>query len=249
MAGHSKWANIKHRKAAQDKKRGKQFASSSARSSPPRVRPVPPIRRQPVARARGAEGEGRRRPQGQHRAGVQARRRRTRRGGGLRGGPVRGLRAGRCRRARRMPHRQPQPHGVGRAQRVRAAGGSLAEPGSVVVPLQPPRQVVVDAPAVEDDAADGGLDAGSRTSSPRRATTSPGATRATSSPCARRSRPQGSPSSSPGARWCRRRPSRSATSARPARSCACSTHLDDNDDVQEVHSNVEIDDDVLAELD
>ena len=26
MAGHSKWANIKHRKAAQDKKRGKQFA-------------------------------------------------------------------------------------------------------------------------------------------------------------------------------------------------------------------------------
>jgi len=25
MAGHSKWANIKHRKAAQDKKRGKQF--------------------------------------------------------------------------------------------------------------------------------------------------------------------------------------------------------------------------------
>lgn len=26
MAGHSKWANIKHRKAAQDKKRGKEFA-------------------------------------------------------------------------------------------------------------------------------------------------------------------------------------------------------------------------------
>lgn len=26
MAGHSKWANIKHRKQAQDKKRGKQFA-------------------------------------------------------------------------------------------------------------------------------------------------------------------------------------------------------------------------------
>jgi len=26
VAGHSKWANIKHRKAAQDKKRGKQFA-------------------------------------------------------------------------------------------------------------------------------------------------------------------------------------------------------------------------------
>ena len=25
MAGHSKWANIKHRKAAQDKKRGKIF--------------------------------------------------------------------------------------------------------------------------------------------------------------------------------------------------------------------------------
>ncbi|MEX2549550.1 MAG: YebC/PmpR family DNA-binding transcriptional regulator, partial [Nitriliruptoraceae bacterium] len=26
MSGHSKWANIKHRKASQDKKRGKQFA-------------------------------------------------------------------------------------------------------------------------------------------------------------------------------------------------------------------------------
>ena len=25
MAGHSKWANIKHRKGAQDKKRGKLF--------------------------------------------------------------------------------------------------------------------------------------------------------------------------------------------------------------------------------
>ena len=25
MAGHSKWANIKHRKGAQDKKRAKQF--------------------------------------------------------------------------------------------------------------------------------------------------------------------------------------------------------------------------------
>ena len=25
MAGHSKWANIKHRKAAQDKKRGKIY--------------------------------------------------------------------------------------------------------------------------------------------------------------------------------------------------------------------------------
>ena len=25
MAGHSKWANIKHRKAAQDKKRGKLY--------------------------------------------------------------------------------------------------------------------------------------------------------------------------------------------------------------------------------
>ena len=29
MAGHSKWANIKHRKAAQDKKRGKAFTRSS----------------------------------------------------------------------------------------------------------------------------------------------------------------------------------------------------------------------------
>ena len=28
MAGHSKWANIKHRKAAQDAKRGKLFTKA-----------------------------------------------------------------------------------------------------------------------------------------------------------------------------------------------------------------------------
>ena len=41
MAGHSKWANIKHRKSAQDKKRGKIFTklireiTSAARSGDP----------------------------------------------------------------------------------------------------------------------------------------------------------------------------------------------------------------------
>jgi YebC/PmpR family DNA-binding regulatory protein len=37
MAGHSKWANIQHRKNAQDAKRGNSSPSSSVRSPPPRA--------------------------------------------------------------------------------------------------------------------------------------------------------------------------------------------------------------------
>lgn len=50
MAGHSKWANIKHRKAAQDKKRGKQFTkfireiTVAARNGGPDVDTNPALR-------------------------------------------------------------------------------------------------------------------------------------------------------------------------------------------------------------
>ena len=54
MAGHSKWANIKHRKAAQDAKRGKMFtklirelvvaAKQGAQPEDnPRLRAAPPV--------------------------------------------------------------------------------------------------------------------------------------------------------------------------------------------------------------
>ena len=60
MAGHSKWANIKHRKAAQDAKRGKVFTKlirelvvaakqggplpeDNPRCAPPSTRPWAPI--------------------------------------------------------------------------------------------------------------------------------------------------------------------------------------------------------------
>ena len=50
MAGHSKWANIKHRKAAQDAKRGKLFTKLirelvvSARAGGPVVEDNPRLR-------------------------------------------------------------------------------------------------------------------------------------------------------------------------------------------------------------
>ena len=50
MAGHSKWANIKHRKAAQDAKRGKIFTklireiTVSARMGGPEVNDNPRLR-------------------------------------------------------------------------------------------------------------------------------------------------------------------------------------------------------------
>ena len=73
MAGHSKWANIQHRKGAQDKKRGKTFHQADSRDhvaakmgggdpdSNPRLRMA-------IDKSQGAEHA-----QGQHRACRQAR--------------------------------------------------------------------------------------------------------------------------------------------------------------------------------
>ncbi len=61
MAGHSKWANIKHRKAAQDKKRGKQFAKliraieSAAREASSADPAVSPALALAVQKARDAD--------------------------------------------------------------------------------------------------------------------------------------------------------------------------------------------------
>ena len=54
MAGHSKWANIKHRKAAQDAQRGRGRPLPDRRS---RHRPAPG-HRGAVARARGRRRGG-----------------------------------------------------------------------------------------------------------------------------------------------------------------------------------------------
>ena len=71
MAGHSKWANIQHRKGAQDAKRGKLFSrlirevSISARIGGPSPDGNPRLR-QAIDK-----GPCRQRPQGHDRAGRQ----------------------------------------------------------------------------------------------------------------------------------------------------------------------------------
>jgi transcriptional/translational regulatory protein YebC/TACO1 len=75
MSGHSKWSTIKHKKAAKDAKRGKQFAkliraievaARSANTSDPEQSPSLALAVQKAAT---------RASQGQHRARLQARRR------------------------------------------------------------------------------------------------------------------------------------------------------------------------------
>ena len=110
MAGHSKWANIKHRKAAADAKKGKVFTrlikeitvAAKLGGGDPNIEPAAA----PDAR-QGARGQH---DQGQRAARDQARHGRA---GGrvLRGGALRGLRARRRRRDGRLPHRQPHAHG------------------------------------------------------------------------------------------------------------------------------------------
>ena len=126
MAGHSKWATTKHKKAALDAKRGKLFAKL--------IKNI-----EVAARTGGADPDANPTlfdaifkakknsvPERQHRAGPQARRRPGGRRRRLADDHVRGLRARRCRGAHRVPHRQPQPRrlrGPGRAHAQRRLAG------------------------------------------------------------------------------------------------------------------------------
>ena len=145
MSGHSKWATIKHKKGAADKKRGQALrqADPPGRGGGPRGRRRP--RHEPDAAHDVPEGPRRVGAARHHRAGHQAGHRRAR-GRHLRADHLRGLRPGRRRRARRGAHRQPQPHRLrgpqplhqarrldGRAGRggvaVRAQGHRARRPG------------------------------------------------------------------------------------------------------------------------
>ena len=117
MAGHSKWANIQHRKNRQDAKRGKIFTrlikeiTVAARlgGGDPDI--------QSAAAARARQGLREQHVQGQRRARDQARHRRPR-GRQLRGDPLRRLRHRRRRGDRRLPDRQQDAHRRRRAPRL-----------------------------------------------------------------------------------------------------------------------------------
>ena len=108
MSGHSKWATIKHKKAATDAKRGKSFTriikeiTIAARNGGdpdgnPRLRTA-------ILAAKGCFHALRQHQESRHAGHGRAGRRHDRRG------YVRGLRAGRRRRPGQRRHRQPQPH-------------------------------------------------------------------------------------------------------------------------------------------
>jgi len=162
VAGHSKWANIKHRKAAQDKKRGKQFAkliraiesaAREANSSDPEMSPSLGLA---VQKAKDADVP---------KDNIE---RACKRGAGDLDGAA---------AYETATYEGYAPGGVAvlvdvltdnrnrTASDVRSAfsrvGGSLAEPGSVAFLFTRRGQVVVDATGVEEDELMlAGLDAG-----------------------------------------------------------------------------------------
>jgi YebC/PmpR family DNA-binding regulatory protein len=161
MAGHSKWANIKHRKAAQDKKRGKQFAKliraieSSAREAGASDPSASPSLALAVQKARDADVP---------KDNIE---RACRRGAGEDDGGA---------RYEAVTYEGYAPGGVAvlvdvltdnrnrAASDIRSlftrAGGSLAEPGAVAFLFARRGQVVLAGAPDEDDVLAAGLDAG-----------------------------------------------------------------------------------------
>ena len=125
MAGHSKWANIQHRKGRQDEKRGKVWTRLireiivAARHGGGDLAMNPRLRLA-VEKAKAREHAGRH-DQEEHRQGDRQPRRHA-----LRGDPLRGLRHRRRGDHRRLHDRQPRPHrgrGAPRVQQVRRQPG------------------------------------------------------------------------------------------------------------------------------
>jgi len=161
MAGHSKWANIKHRKAAQDKKRGKQFAKliraieSSAREAGSPDPTFSPSLALAVQKARDADVP---------KDNIE---RACRRGAGEDGGGA---------RYEAATYEGYAPGGVAvlvdvltdnrnrTASDVRSlftrAGGSLAEPGAVAFLFARRGQVLIDGSPDEDTVLAAGIEAG-----------------------------------------------------------------------------------------
>jgi YebC/PmpR family DNA-binding regulatory protein len=251
MAGHSKWANIKHRKAAQDKKRGKHFAKliraieSAAREAGSADPVGSPSLALAVQKARDADVP---------KDNIE---RACKRGAGELDGAA---------AYEAAIYEGYGPGGVAvlvevltdnrnrAASDVRGAftkvGGSFAEPGSVAFLFSRRGQVVVDADGVDEDALlAAGLEAGLEEVDDEgdelvawcEAGQEPGLRTALES--------GGLVVRSSGTTMV---PSVTVPVADPAvarRILSLLDALDDNDDVQEVHANVDLDDEVLAALD
>jgi YebC/PmpR family DNA-binding regulatory protein len=251
MAGHSKWANIKHRKAAQDKKRGRQFAKliraieSAAREAASPDPTASPSLALAVQKARDADVP---------KDNIE---RACKRGAGELDGSA---------AYESMVYEGYGPGGVAvlvevltdnrnrTASDVRGAftksGGSLAEPGAVGFLFGRRGRVVVDAVGSDEDAVltaglDSGLDEVEVDDEGIVAWCEPGAVHGLRAALeeagmvVRSSETTMVPSVTV--------PITDLAVAR--RVLALLDALDDNDDVQDVHANVDLDDEVLAQLD
>ena len=249
MAGHSKWANIKHRKAAQDKKRGKQFAKliraieSSAReagSSDPTGSPSLALA---VQKARDADVP---------KDNIE---RACRRGAGEDDGGA---------RYEAATYEGYAPGGVAvlvdvltdnrnrTASDVRSlftrAGGSLAEPGAVSFLFSRRGQVLLDGPQDEDTVLAAGIEAGLEdvevgedgTIAWCEPSAVPGLRAALES--------EGLPVSSAGTTMVADVTVRIEDAGEAGRVLRLLDALEDNDDVQEVYANLDVDESVLADI-
>ena len=249
MAGHSKWANIKHRKAAQDKKRGKQFAKliraieSAAREAASSDPTASPSLALAVQKARDADVP---------KDNIE---RACARGAGEDDGAA---------RYEAATYEGYAPGGVAvlvdvltdnrnrTASDVRSlftrAGGSLAEPGAVSFLFTRRGQVVLDGAPDEDDVLTAGLDAGLED-----VEAGEEATIAWCEPSAvpdLRAALEGAGLSVIGAEstMVPTVTIRIEDPTEAGRVLRLLDALEDNDDVQEVHANLDVDDAVLADV-
>ena len=249
MAGHSKWAGIKHKKAIVDSRRGKLFTKLARAITVAAKEGGGDPDGNPRARARHLEGQGRLDAQGQHRARDRQGHRRGRRRRRARGRRLRGLRP---RRRRACSSRRVTDNRNRTGSEVRHLfskhGGSLGEPGSVAYLFDKKGLVVVDGERYSEDDLMVAIDAGAediahgrrRLRGPHRADRPHRRARRRSRRPASRSRPPRSPSSP-------RRASRSTRTAPPS-CCKLIDALEDNDDVDAVHANFDVDAEVLERV-
>jgi len=249
MAGHSKWANIKHRKAAQDKKRGRNFAKliraieSSAReagSSDPTGSPSLALA---VQKARDADVP---------KDNIE---RACRRGAGEDDGGA---------RYEAATYEGYAPGGVAvlvdvltdnrnrTASDVRSlftrAGGSLAEPGSVSFLFGRRGQVLLDGAPDEDTVLAAGIEAGledlESTDEGMVAWCEPSAVPALRAAL----ESEGLKVTGAGSTMVANVTVRIEDATEAGRVLRLLDALEDNDDVQEVHANLDVDDAILDDV-
>jgi YebC/PmpR family DNA-binding regulatory protein len=249
MAGHSKWANIKHRKAAQDKKRGKQFAKliraieSAAREAASADPSASPSLALAVQKARDADVP---------KDNIE---RACRRGAGEDDGGA---------RYESATYEGYAPGGVAvlvdvltdnrnrAASDIRSlftrAGGSLAEPGAVSFLFARRGQVLLDGAVEEDAVLTAGLDAGLEDVEVGEdgsvawcePSAVPGLRAALEA--------AGLPVSGAGSTMVPTVSVRIEDATEAGRVLRLLDALEDNDDVQEVHANLDVDDALLADV-